>query len=119
MPRCATRPSTTSRCTAPERGVVSVGRAVARAAAFLLSIAVAVFPPAHAQHGGSHPSAPHASAPHMSAPHMSSPSRPAFRGPAYGGSPYRGSAPRMAPTYRGFPPGYAGRPAPVGRPLPY
>jgi hypothetical protein len=119
MPRCATRPSTTSRCTAPERGGVSVGRVLARAAAFLLFVAVAVFPFAHAQHGGSHPSAPHASAPHMSAPHMSSPSRPAFRGPAYGGSPYRGSAPRMAPTYRGFPPGYAGRPAPPGHPLPY
>ena len=25
----------------------------------------------------------------------------------------------MAPTYRGFPPGYAGRPAPIGHPLPY
>ena len=124
MPRCATRPSTTSRCTAPARGGVSVGRALARAAAFLLSIAVAALPLARAQHGGSHPSAPHASspqmsAPHMSAPHMSAPSRPAFRGPAYGGSPYRGPAPRMAPTYRGFPPGYAGRPAPVGRPFPY
>ena len=116
MPRCATRPSTTSRCTAPERGGVSVGRVLARAVAFLLFVAVAVFPFAHAQHGGSHPSAPHASA-----PHVASPSQPALRrGPAYGQpNGYRGPAPGMAPTYRGLPPGYAGRPAPLGRPLPY
>ena len=101
-----------------------MGRVVARAAAFLLSIAVAVFPPAHAQHGGSHSSAshgsaPHGSAPHGSAPHVSSPpSQPAsHREPAYGSQPdgYRG----VAPTYRGLPPGYAGRPGPLGRPPAY
>jgi hypothetical protein len=120
MPRCATRQTTIAGRTAPVRGGVSGGvfcdlsrgHVFARRAAFLLSLSLAVFPVADAQHGGhgggSQPQAPHNSAPqsHMSAPRPSQPSHPAYGGPSYG------RQPNSAHPYRGVPPGYEARPTP-------